>query len=149
MRDDQEIWVVSKGPPMPTLTIEYRDENERLAPEQAIAYVSDLHQLAVEAPSGTVLDACEGRALDKGRALLRSTLAAALGSRVALAEQKGGRTHLPRGAPRTLPGTTPADHPDRRRARHPDPSLFLLPGLRSGRLRRRPHPRHRWLRHPR
>jgi hypothetical protein len=31
MRDDQEIWVISKGLPMPTLTIEYRDENERLA----------------------------------------------------------------------------------------------------------------------
>ena len=103
---------------MPTLTIEYRDENERLALEQAIAYIRDLRQLAVEAPAGTVLEACEGLALEKGRALLRSTLAAALGSRVALAEQKGGRTALPRGAPRTLQGATPADHPDRRRAGH-------------------------------
>jgi hypothetical protein len=86
---------------MPTLTIEYRDENERLALEQAIAYISDLRQLAVEAPAGTVLEACEGLALENGRALLRSTLAAALGSRVALAEQKGGR----RGpAPRRTPG---------------------------------------------
>jgi hypothetical protein len=100
MRDDQEIRVVSKGPPMPTLTIEYRDENERLALEQAIAYVSDLRRLAVEAPAGTVLDACEDLALDKGRAMLRSTLAAALGSRVALAEQKGG-PHAP--APRRTP----------------------------------------------
>ena len=73
---------------MPTLTIEYKDENERLALEQAIAYVSELRQLAVDAPAGTVLDACEGLALNKGRALLRSTLAAALGSRVAVAEQK-------------------------------------------------------------
>ena len=100
MRDDQEIWVVSKGPPMPTLTIEYRDENERLALEQAVAYIHDLRQLAVEAPAGTVLEACEGLALEKGRALLRSTLAAALGSRVALAEQKGG-PHAP--APRRTP----------------------------------------------
>jgi hypothetical protein len=90
MRDDQGIWVVSKGSPMPTLTIEYRDEDERLALEQAIAYISDLRQLAVTAPAGTVLDACEGLALDRGRALLRSTLAAALHSRVALVEQKGG-----------------------------------------------------------
>lgn len=75
---------------MPTLTIEYHDENERLALEQAIAYVSELRQLAVDAPAGTVLDACEGLALDKGRALLRSTLAAALHSRVAQDEQKGG-----------------------------------------------------------
>ena len=75
---------------MPTLTIEYRDENERLALEQAIAYVADLGQLALDAPEGTVLDACEGLALDKGRALLRSTLAAALHRRIDLAEQKGG-----------------------------------------------------------
>ena len=106
MRDDQEIWVVSKGPPMPTLTIEYRDENERLALEQAIAYISDLRRLAVEAPCGTVLEACEDLALDKGRAMLRSTLAAALGSRVALAEQKGG-PHAP--APRRTPDA-PRDH---------------------------------------
>ena len=100
MRDDQEIKVVSKGPPMPTLSLEYRDENERLAQEQAIAYISDLRQFALDAPAGTVLDACEGFAPDRGRALLRSTLAAALASRVALAEQKGG-THAP--APRRTP----------------------------------------------
>ena len=96
---------------MPTLTIEYRDENERLALEQAIAYVHDLRQLAVEAPAGTVLEACEGLALDKGRALLRSTLAAALGSRVALAEQKGG-TH----------GSAPRRTPDAPRGRTGGPS---------------------------
>ena len=75
---------------MPTLTIDYQDEGERLALEQAIAYLRDLRQLAIDAPAGTVLEACEGLALEKGRALLRSSLAAALGSRVALAEQKGG-----------------------------------------------------------
>jgi hypothetical protein len=85
---------------MPTLTIEYHDENERLALEQAVAYIHDLRRLAVEAPAGTVLEACEGLALEKGRALLRSSLAAALGSRVALAEQKGG-THD--SAPRRTP----------------------------------------------
>jgi hypothetical protein len=102
MRGDQETWVVLKGLPMPTLTLEYRDENERVALEQAIAYVSDLRQLALDAPAGTVLDACEGLALDKGRALLRSTLTAALHSRIALAEQKGG---TPAPAPRPTPDT--------------------------------------------
>jgi hypothetical protein len=97
---DEETRVVFRGLPMPTLTIEYRDENERLALEQAIAYVSDLRRLAVDAPAGTVLDACEGLALDKGRALLRSTLAAALHSRIALAEQKGGMHAF---APRRTP----------------------------------------------
>jgi hypothetical protein len=90
MRDDLEIWVTLEGLTMPTLTIEYKDENERLALEQAIAYISDLRQIALDAPAGTVLDACEELALDKGRALLRSTLAATLGCRIALAEQKGG-----------------------------------------------------------
>ncbi len=86
---------------MPTLTIEYRDEDERLALEQAIAYVAELRRVAVDAPAGTALDACEGLALDKGRALLRSTLAAALQSRIAQDEQKGG-THA--AAPRRTPG---------------------------------------------
>ncbi len=96
IRDDLEIRIVSKGLPMPTLTIEYRDEDERLALEQAIAYINGLRQLAVEAPAGTVLDACEGLALGQGRAMLRSTLAAALHSRIALAEQ-------PAPAPRRTP----------------------------------------------
>jgi hypothetical protein len=100
MRDGQEISVVLKGLSMPTLTIEYRDENERLALEQAIAYISELRQLAIGAPAGTVLDACEDLALDKGRTLLRSTLAAALHGRIAVAEQKGG-TRAP--APRRTP----------------------------------------------
>jgi hypothetical protein len=46
---------------MPTLTIEYRDDAERLALEQAIAYVAHLRQLAQDAPDGTVLAACERR----------------------------------------------------------------------------------------
>ena len=75
---------------MPTLTIEYRNDAERLALEQAIGYVTHLQQLALSAPDGTVLAACEQLALTDGRALLRSTLAAALDSRIAAAEQKGG-----------------------------------------------------------
>lgn len=76
---------------MPTLTIEYRDDKERLVLEQAIAYVADLRQLAQDAPAGTVLDACERLALDKGRVLLRSALAASLQARVGIAEQQGGK----------------------------------------------------------
>jgi hypothetical protein len=75
---------------MPTLTIEYRDDNERLALEQAIAYIAQLRQCAYDAPDGTVLPACEKLALQQGRAFLRSTLAAALQGRIQHAEQKGG-----------------------------------------------------------
>jgi hypothetical protein len=82
---------------MPTLTIEYHDPSHRIALEQAIAYVSQLRQAAQDAPSGTVLEACEKLALSDGRALLRSTLAAALQSRIELSEQKGG---WPASAPR-------------------------------------------------
>ena len=75
---------------MPKLTIEYQDDAERLALEQCIAYFTQLRQTALTAPDGTVLAACEQVALQDGRALLRSTLAAAVESRVAIAEQKGG-----------------------------------------------------------
>jgi hypothetical protein len=85
---------------MPVLTIEYRDDAERLALEQAIAYVAQLRQVARDAPDGTVLAACEQLALRDGRALLRSTLAAALDGRIAAAEQKGGP---PASAPRRTP----------------------------------------------
>jgi hypothetical protein len=85
---------------MPTLTIEYRDDAERLALEQAIAYVTQLRQTALTAADGTVLAVCEQLALRDGRALLRSTLAAAVESRVAFAEQKGGP---PGGVPKRTP----------------------------------------------
>ena len=85
---------------MPSLTIDYRNDAERLALEQAIAYVSHLSQVAQDAPDGSVLAACEKLALGDGRSLLRSTLAAALEGRVASAEQKGGP---PASAPRRTP----------------------------------------------
>jgi hypothetical protein len=94
---------------MPTLTIEYRDAAERLALEQAIAYVAHLHRLAQDAPDGAVLAACEKLALADGRALLRSTLATALEGRIATAEQKGGP---PASAPRRTPHAPRADTPE-------------------------------------
>jgi hypothetical protein len=95
--------------PMPTLTLEYRDESERLALEQAIAYITHLRQAALSAPDGTVLDTCEKLALKDGRALLRSTLAAALESRIAACEQKGGwRGAVRRRTPDAPKGNTPA-----------------------------------------
>ena len=85
---------------MPTMTIDYRDAAERLALEQAVAYVAQLRSVAQDAPDGTVLRACEKLALSDGRAMLRSTLAAALDGRIAQAEQKGGpRASAPRRTP--------------------------------------------------
>ena len=77
---------------MPTLTIEYRDEAERLALEQAIGFFTHLRQVAQTAPAGAVLAACEQVALQDGRAWLRNSLAAAVQARIDQAEQKGGKS---------------------------------------------------------
>jgi hypothetical protein len=53
---------------MPTFTIEYRDERHRIALKQAIAYVTELHQIAQDAPRGSVLGPCKKLALSDGRA---------------------------------------------------------------------------------
>jgi hypothetical protein len=68
---------------MPTVTIEYEytTEAERLALEQALAFVTQMRQVATAAPDGTVLAACEQVALTDGRQLLRETLAAAVQAR--------------------------------------------------------------------
>lgn len=69
---------------MPTLTftMTYSTEAERLALEQAVAYLTHLNQVAADAPAGTVLDACEQVVLGEGRAVLRTTLEAALQNRI-------------------------------------------------------------------
>lgn len=87
---------------MPVLTIEYRDDAERLALEQAIAFIAPMRQVAQTAPDGTVLAACEKVALQQGRAVLRSTLANAVQTRIADAEQKKG-AHAPRPARAATP----------------------------------------------
>jgi hypothetical protein len=81
---------------MPTLTIEYATEAERLALEQALAFFTQMRQVAATAPDGTVLAACEQLALTDGRQLLRDTLAAAVQAR---ADQSGAQKKSAR-APR-------------------------------------------------
>lgn len=76
--------------PTVTITLEYADEAERFALEQAVAFVAQMRRVAGESPDGTVLAACEQVALHQGHALLRDALAAAVRGRVAAAEQKGG-----------------------------------------------------------
>ena len=75
---------------MPTGTFEYQTPEERLAIEAAIAFVTEMQKLALTAPAGQVLAACEQHALGSGRQLLKDTLASATQARVANAEQKGG-----------------------------------------------------------
>ncbi len=89
---------------MPTLTIEYETDAERLALEQAIAFVTDLRRLALAAPSGTVLDACEALAVSDGRQLLCDSLTAAVQARADAADAKKMRPAAAAKAPaRNLP----------------------------------------------
>jgi hypothetical protein len=71
---------------MPTLTIEYRTDAERLVLEQAAAFLTQMRQIADTAPGGTVLDACERVALDAGRRLIRDALAQAVQARADAAD---------------------------------------------------------------
>jgi len=76
---------------MPTGMFHYRTEDERLAIETAIAFVSEMHALAQTAPSGHVLSLCEQQALLQGRDVLRATLQNAVQARIAQAEKKGAK----------------------------------------------------------
>ena len=83
---------------MPSVIFEYRSEQERVAIERAVAFVSEMHSLAQATPDGQVLHACEGHALDAGRKLLRDVLQTAAQDRIDSAEKKGG-TPAPARAP--------------------------------------------------
>lgn len=66
---------------MPTLTIEYQTDAERLILEQALALVAQTRAVGATAPDGAVLAACERVALDPGRPLVRDALASAVQGR--------------------------------------------------------------------
>ncbi len=72
---------------MPTLTIEYATDDERLQYERFIAYVQEMRAVGLTAAHGTVMDACETFALAQGRQLIRDNLQAAVQAR-ADAEKK-------------------------------------------------------------
>jgi hypothetical protein len=74
---------------MPTVAFEYRSEQERVAIERAVAFVTEMHSLARTSASGRVLHACEAHALAVGRDLLRATLQRAVQHRIDSAEEKG------------------------------------------------------------
>jgi ribulose 1,5-bisphosphate synthetase/thiazole synthase len=85
---------------MPSVTIEYEDESERLLIEQAAAMIADLRRTAMDAPHGTALAACEDQAVREGRRLTLQVLEDALRHRVAAVDSpKNGRpARIPRGS---------------------------------------------------
>jgi hypothetical protein len=82
---------------MPTLTIEYATDAERLALEQAIAFFTQMQHVAATAPAGTVLAACEQVALVDGRKLLRDSLASAVQARADTSTAQKKSAPAPRG----------------------------------------------------
>lgn len=76
---------------MPTLTIDYTTESERLQYERMIAYVREMSDLGLTAAHGTVMDQCEVYALEHGRKLLRDNLAATVQSRAEAEKKSRGR----------------------------------------------------------
>lgn len=82
---------------MPTLTIEYETEQERLLLEQAVAYFTHIRRVGATAPAGTVLAACEEVALASGRQLVRDSLAAAVQGRADAQKKRranGAKGHI-------------------------------------------------------
>jgi hypothetical protein len=59
---------------------------------RALALAEELEQLALAAPDGAVVDACEGAVIDKGRDLQGQMLGAAVARRIEAAEKKGRRS---------------------------------------------------------
>jgi hypothetical protein len=76
---------------MPTFTIEYATDAERLELERVAAYLAEMRQVAACAPHGTVLAACEQVALTAGRQFLRDNLAAAAQGRADAEKKRRGR----------------------------------------------------------
>lgn len=74
-----------------TVTIEIPASSESLV-RRLLTLHEELQALALSAPAGTVLDACETAVIDKGRDLCKQVLAEAVTSRIAAAEKKGRRS---------------------------------------------------------
>jgi hypothetical protein len=74
---------MSQSPLMP------QSDFQRLVIEQALAYAQHLEQTSRSAPPGQLLDLCESVVLERGRQLLRDSLAAALQQQISEGEKKG------------------------------------------------------------
>ena len=80
------------------ITVEIPADAEPLV-RQVLALRDELQSLALTAPDGTVLDACEAVVTPKGRDVSRQLLADAVARRIAATEKKG-----PRSAPASAGG---------------------------------------------
>jgi hypothetical protein len=75
----------------PTVTIEIPATSEALV-RHLVALHEELEALALSAPDGTVLDACEMAVIEKGRDLNKRILEDAVARRIESAEKRGRRS---------------------------------------------------------
>ena len=94
------------GRPMkPTITIEIPVASEGLV-RHLLALHEELEALALSAPDGTVLEACESAVVHKGRDLNKRILEDAVARRIESAEKRGRRSASVRAAdPRKIAGS--------------------------------------------
>lgn len=91
-----------------TVTIEIPAASESLV-RRLLALHEELQALALSAPEGTVLDACETAVVEKGRDLCRRVLAEAVAGRITAVEKRGRRSGpAPAGGPRRTAARRPA-----------------------------------------
>jgi hypothetical protein len=75
----------------PTVTIEIPASSEALV-RRLLALHEEMTALALSAPDGTVLDACEEAVIPKGRDLIAQVLSDAVARRIESAEKRGRRS---------------------------------------------------------
>jgi hypothetical protein len=68
------------------------DARHEAVVRRALALAEELEQLALTAPEGAVVEACEEAVLHKGRELQAQVLARAVARRVEAAEKRGRRS---------------------------------------------------------
>jgi len=91
------------------VTIEVDAKYERIV-RRALAVAEEMDQLALSAPEGTVVDACEAAVVQKGRDLQGQLLGDAIARRVDAAEKKGLRSaSVPADARKKTAGRKNAD----------------------------------------
>lgn len=90
-----------------TVTIEIPAASEALV-RQLLALHEELQALALSAPEGTVLDACEAAVVPQGRELTKNLLADAVARRIEAIEKRG---HRPAPATADKPNRTAGPRP--------------------------------------
>jgi hypothetical protein len=91
-----------------TITIEIPATSEALV-RRLLTLHEELQALALSAPDGTVLDACETTVVERGRELCKQVLAEAVAGRIEVAEKRGRRSApAPADEPKRTAGPSPA-----------------------------------------